>query len=56
VPVWVALPLAPDWRWLLNRDDSPWYPSMRLFRQTEPCSWAPVFQRLAEALKRLAGP
>jgi hypothetical protein len=55
VPVWVALPLAPDWRWLLNREDSPWYPSMRLFRQTEPCRWGPVFQRMADALaQRLA--
>jgi hypothetical protein len=36
VPVWVALPFAPEWRWLLQREDSPWYPTMRLFRQTEP--------------------
>ena len=33
VPVWVALPYSPDWRWLLGREDSPWYPTMRLFRQ-----------------------
>src|SRR5262249_23681904 len=33
VPVWVALPQVPDWRWLLGREDSPWYPTMRLFRQ-----------------------
>jgi len=33
VPVWVLLPFAPDWRWLLEREDSPWYPTMRLFRQ-----------------------
>jgi hypothetical protein len=47
VPVWVALPYAPDWRWLLGREDSPWYPTMRLFRQTEPRAWGPVFERMA---------
>ena len=36
IPVWVALPFAPDWRWLMGREDSPWYPTMRLFRQTRP--------------------
>ena len=46
VPVWVALPSAPDWRWLLDRDDSPWYPTMRLFRQTVPGDWEDVFQRI----------
>jgi hypothetical protein len=50
VPVWVALPLAPDWRWLLERDDSPWYPTMRLFRQTRYASWDDVFERIAEEL------
>ena len=50
IPVWLALPLIPDWRWLLDRDDSPWYPSMRLFRQKERGDWASVFDRLAEAL------
>src|SRR5262249_22161916 len=39
VPVWVALPSAPDWRWLLGREDSPWYPTMRLFRQASPGDW-----------------
>lgn len=34
VPVWVVLKFVPDWRWMLDRDDSPWYPTMRLFRQT----------------------
>jgi hypothetical protein len=50
VPVWVALPLVPDWRWLLERDDSPWYPTMRLFRQTRYASWDDVFGRIAEEL------
>jgi tetratricopeptide (TPR) repeat protein len=50
VPVWVALPFAPDWRWLLERSDSPWYPTMRLFRQTRPSAWEDVFQRIAVEL------
>jgi len=50
VPVWVALPLAPDWRWLLDRGDSPWYPTMRLFRQKQPGDWAGVFQQIETAL------
>ncbi len=52
IPVWVALPIVPDWRWLLERDDSPWYPTMRLFRQTAWGNWAGVFERLTEALRR----
>ena len=48
-PVWLALPFAPDWRWLLDRQDSPWYPSMRLFRQERPGDWDGVFARLADA-------
>lgn len=51
VPVWVALPFAPHWCWLLNRDDSPWYPTMRLFRQRSPGDWAEVFGRIAAALQ-----
>jgi tetratricopeptide (TPR) repeat protein len=51
VPVWVALPVVPDWRWLLDREDSPWYPSMRLFRQTRLGVWDDVFDRIAEALE-----
>jgi tetratricopeptide (TPR) repeat protein len=52
-PVWIALPFQPDWRWLLNREDSPWYPTMRLFRQRKPGDWADVFQRIDEALHQL---
>jgi tetratricopeptide (TPR) repeat protein len=53
VPVWVALPLVPDWRWLLEREDSPWYPTMRLFRQTRDGNWEDVFGRMAMAIERL---
>lgn len=49
-PVWTLLPFLPDWRWLLGRDDTPWYPSMRLFRQQSPGDWAGVIARMAEAL------
>jgi hypothetical protein len=49
-PVWVALRKVPDWRWMLDRPDSPWYPSMQLFRQTTDGDWAPVFQAMAERL------
>jgi tetratricopeptide (TPR) repeat protein len=50
VPVWVPLPAAPNWRWLLDREDSPWYPTMRLFRQTVHGQWVDVFERMAEEL------
>ena len=53
VPVWVALPFVPDWRWLLKREDSPWYPTMRLFRQAAPGDWSGVFERMAQALEEL---
>jgi tetratricopeptide (TPR) repeat protein len=51
VPVWVALPYACDWRWLRQRTDSPWYPSMRLFRQSEPGNWEEVFAQIASQLR-----
>jgi hypothetical protein len=51
IPVWVALPFAPDWRWLLDRADSPWYPTMRLFRQRERGNWHSVFEEIEAALR-----
>jgi tetratricopeptide (TPR) repeat protein len=49
-PVWILLTYFPDWRWLLGRDDSPWYPTARLFRQDESRSWASVIARVGQAL------
>lgn len=49
-PVWTLLPFVPDWRWLLNRTDSPWYPRMRLFRQTLSDDWTGVFKRVKQTL------
>ena len=49
-PVWTLLAFAPDWRWMLDREDSPWYPTMRLFRQTKPGDWAEVIERVRTAL------
>ena len=51
--VWVALAAVPDWRWMLEREDSPWYPTMRLFRQTRLGDWDDVFQRMRQALIEL---
>ncbi len=50
VPTWVLLPSAPDWRWLQQREDSPWYPSLRLFRQPQRGDWQAVVQRVQNAL------
>ena len=50
-PAWVLLPYAPDWRWQLARDDSPWYPSLRLFRQARPGDWPAVVSQVAAALR-----
>jgi hypothetical protein len=52
VRVWVPLSTAGEWRWLIDRDDSPWYPTMRLFRQTAFGDWDSVFQRMADALRQ----
>jgi Flp pilus assembly protein TadD len=49
-PAWVLLPMSPDWRWLLQREDSPWYPSLRLFRQRRWDDWPEVIARVAAAL------
>lgn len=49
-PVWLMLPFAPDWRWLLNRVDSPWYPTARLFRQRAPRQWGPVVDEIVACL------
>jgi tetratricopeptide (TPR) repeat protein len=52
-PVWIMLPFTPDYRWLLDRDDSPWYPTARLFRQTGTRDYAPVVERMRRELQRL---
>jgi hypothetical protein len=49
-PVWILLPFIPDWRWLLDREDSPWYPTARLFRQDETRKWESVMARVQAAL------
>lgn len=55
-PVWILLPFVPDWRWLLGREDSPWYPSARLFRQGRDRRWEPVVARVRQAFaERVAG-
>jgi ADP-heptose:LPS heptosyltransferase len=53
-PVWTALSLSPEWRWLLERNDSPWYPTMRLFRQSADGDWGAVVTALTRALAPLA--
>jgi Glycosyltransferase family 9 (heptosyltransferase) len=52
-PVWILLTHAPDWRWLLDRDDTPWYPTARLFRQADSREWGSVVARVGEALVEL---
>jgi tetratricopeptide (TPR) repeat protein len=51
-PTWLLLSAAPDWRWMLGRDDSPWYPSMRLFRQAKLGDWSEPLAQLSEELAR----
>lgn len=50
---WVLLPFAPDWRWQLEREDSPWYPSVRLFRQQEPGIWKDVIDKVQLSLQKI---
>jgi len=52
-PVWTLLPFVPDWRWMLGRSDSPWYPTMRLFRQARAGDWGPVVAEVARELAAL---
>ncbi|MCG8653771.1 MAG: polysaccharide pyruvyl transferase family protein, partial [Pirellulales bacterium] len=52
-PTLAALPFEADWRWFYDREDTPWYRSLRLYRQSEPGDWAPVFERLSQDLKKL---
>lgn len=53
--VWVLMPFSPDWRWLIDREDSPWYPTMRLFRQPAIRAWQPVYERIAATLRERFG-
>ena len=50
--VWNLLPYIPDWRWMLKRKDTPWYPSMKLFRQTRMNNWSDVFQQVSLELNQ----
>jgi hypothetical protein len=54
-PTWLVLPTTSDWRWLLAREDTPWYPTMRLFRQRHRGDWEPVFERMAQELQQRTG-
>ena len=51
-PVWTLLSYIPDWRWMLEREDTPWYPSMRLFRQRKAGDWSGVFVQVRSALEQ----
>jgi Flp pilus assembly protein TadD len=52
IPTWILLPFAPDWRWLQEREDSPWYPTTRLFRQTRLDDWQSIVQDVERALEK----
>jgi ADP-heptose:LPS heptosyltransferase len=51
--VWALLPYSPEWRWMLGREDSPWYPTMKLFRQEKCNDWEHLFERVSKELKKL---
>jgi len=53
-PTWIMIAFSPDWRWLLDRDDSPWYPSVRLYRQRAPADWDSVVARVAADVAKQA--
>ena len=53
IPAWIMLPYTPDWRWFLDRSDTPWYPSSRLFRQEAPGDWASVIDTIRPELEVL---
>ena len=55
VDVWTALSAVADWRWMVGSEDSPWYPTMRLFRQAALDDWEKMFRRMADELQRLVG-
>ncbi|WP_432735466.1 tetratricopeptide repeat protein [Maridesulfovibrio sp. FT414] len=55
LPVWVAVPYNPDWRWMRRRTDSPWYPTMTLFRQKKPGEWDTVFQAMYRKIRKEIG-
>jgi hypothetical protein len=52
-PVWTLLPFVPDWRWGLKKEDTPWYPTMRLFRQPRLTDWDAVIAKVREQLQSL---
>jgi hypothetical protein len=55
MPVWLPLSTPADWRWMLHIDDTPWYPTMRIFRQPELGQWGAVFDSMATAIERIRG-
>ena len=53
VAVWMPLSTTPDWRWMTHREDNPWYPTMRIFRQNVHMAWGPVFERMTNELRAM---